>query len=287
MPKSNLLTSLVLAIMLLATQTRAILAAGALQAAEPVRGAVESITLETDTITGITTVTVTLVDQDELFQTVRVSIRTALVLGLVRLDGDGKPGANNSFLGQFIEIEPALVIPEREVDHHPVGNALATLFSNVPGVNYATIMAAHGQGIGFGVIAQALWLTARLEGDSGVFQVIVAARQSGDYTAFLLEDGTTPKNWDELRNAILDTSKKGNPGIMVAGPAKDKGKGDDKGNGDQGAHGNGDKEKEKDKQKDSNGNGNGAPGANGNNNGNDNGKDKEKNNNGNGNDKKN
>ena len=118
-------------------------------------------------------------------------------------------------------------------------------------------MAAHDKGTGFGVITQALWLTMKLNGDSEVFLTILDAKETGDYSAFLLDDGTTPENWGLLRKAILDSSnKKGSPGIV-----------------------NSNKDKNKDKNNNSDNNGNG----NGNNNGNENNQENDKDNNGNGN----
>ena len=69
-----------------------------------------------------------------------------------------------------VEIDPTTVIPDQQENQHPVGNALATFFSDIEGIDYDTIMAAHENGVGFGVIAQALWLTSELGGDAQVLQ---------------------------------------------------------------------------------------------------------------------
>ena len=40
------------------------------------------------------------------------------------------------------------------------------------------------------------------------FSAILDAKETGDYSAFILDDSTTPKNWGQLRKAILDSSDK-------------------------------------------------------------------------------
>ena len=168
MLKTKPLISLVLAITVLVAQAGAVLAAPALQDPAPITGTIQSITLGTDTTTGITIVLVNLLDVSGSLQTVRVSLETAITLGLVVLASDGSPVLNDLALG-WIEISPAIVLPDEEADQHPIGSALATFFSDIAGIDYGTIMAAHDQGFGFGVIAQALWLTTKLEGDADIF----------------------------------------------------------------------------------------------------------------------
>lgn len=243
MLKTKFLISLIVTMTILVAQVGAVSAAPALQGPDPITGAVQSITVEIDINTGITTVLVTVFGENDLSQTARVSLETAITLGLVTLDGDGKPVINHITLGQPIEVDPATMIPDQEVDQHPIGSALATFFSDITGLNYNQIMAAHKKGTGFGVIAQALWLTMKFEGDSEVFLAILDAKETGDYSAFILDDGTTPKNWGQLRKAILDSSdKKDNPGIMMSNKDKEK-ENDNRNNQDE----------EKNKDKDNNG----------------------------------
>lgn len=282
--KSKALLSLLLTITMLIMQTGASLAALALQEPDPIRGDVQTVTLATDTTTGVTIVTVTLVDKNEVFQTMRIPLKTAIVFGLVTLDGEGKAVINAALLGQSIELDPAVLIPEGGGNHHPIGNALASLFTSLPGIDYNAIMAVHNRGIGFGVITEALWLTKKLEGNSEVFRAILEARQSGDYTAFLLEDGTELKNWGQLRKAILDTGKKGNAEVILLHEDKENHL-EEKNNGNNDGNDSGnDNNREKNREKNNNGNGNGSG------QGNDGEKDKEKNketnNNAGGNDKK-
>jgi hypothetical protein len=208
--------SLILALLLFMTQVGWVYAAPAREGAPPITGLVGSITLVADTITGVTIVNVDITDSDQALQNIRVSLETAITLGLVVLNGDGKPEINRLALGRLIEIEPSMVIPSSGETQHPIGSALATFFSEIEGVDYETIMAAHNQGVGFGVIAQMLWLTIRLEGDAEVFEELVHAKQTGDFSAFMLEDGSTPLNWGQLMKAILDKDKKNSLGIVIS-----------------------------------------------------------------------
>jgi hypothetical protein len=253
---------LLMAFSLLLAQGARVFASSAGQNALPVSGVVQSLTLETDASTGVTTVIVDILKANDLSQPVRVSLETAFSLGLVVLDEDGKPGINHFALGKPVEIDPRNIIPDQPVDQHPIGSALATIFSNIPGMDYETIMIAHQQGIGFGVIAETLWLTTRLEGNSEVFEAILHAKQTGDYSAFTLEDGTIPKNWGQLRQLILDQKNE----LQVVTPHPDH-----TNNGNHGANGNG------------GGNGNGSNHRHGNRGGN--GGDNGGNGNGHGNDK--
>ncbi len=204
MNTTKILSSVILAVSLLAGQAEIVFAAPALQKSAPITGTVQSITLESDPNTGITTVIVEVTGHNTAVQSARVSQTTAIMIGLVTLDGDGKPVINKLALGKPIEIDPTTVIPNQQQDQNPIGSALATFFSNIPGLDYDTIMAAHEKGVGFGVISQALWLTKQLRGNVEDFQDLLLAKETGDYTAFALEDGTTPKSWGQLRKAVLD-----------------------------------------------------------------------------------
>ncbi len=263
MNKTKFFIGIILAVSVLIAQIGSVSAAPASQNSIPVIGTVQSITLETDPNTGVITVLVGVTDQNLSLQSVRMSLETASTLGLFVLDDDGNHVINNAALGESIEIDPTTVIPEEIETRHPVGNALAAFFSDIAGVDYDTIMAAHDQGIGFGVIAQALWLTLKLEGNAEVFQALLHAKEIGDYTNFAFDKNGTriiPKNWAELRKAIMAGEKMDNLGTIMS--AKDKShanKDDGNSNSDGNGHGNG-----KDKDKSNNGHGNNNGQGNGN-----------------------
>ena len=214
--KTKFSLSLVLALILFVTQVGRVFAAPALEDATPISGVVQSITLDADTITGVTIVSVDVVDNDQAVQNIRVSLESAIALGLVVLNEDGKPDINNLALGRPVEVEASIVIPSETKSQHPIGSALATFFSDIEGLDYETIMAAHEQGVGFGVIAQMLWLTTRLEGNAEIFEELIHAKQTGDFSAFILEDGSTPQNWGQLKKAILEKGKKNNLGVVIS-----------------------------------------------------------------------
>jgi hypothetical protein len=261
--------SLLLLFSLFSIQVGGVFAASIRENHAPVDGVIQSITLETDTITGVTIVSVDLMDANQSLQSVRVSLEAAIAQGLVVLNGDGKPDINNAALGQPIEFSPSALIPTQEENQHPIGSALATFFSDIDGLDYETIMAAHEQGVGFGVIAQSLWLTTKLEGNAETFETLIHAKQTGDYSAFILEDGSSPENWGQLKKAILTKGKNNSLGVVIStshNHGNGNGNGNENGgneNGNGGGNGNG------------NGNGNGHGGGNGNGNGKENGKSKE------------
>jgi len=252
MSRMKLLLGIVLTSIILMAQVGGVLAAPASQEATLISGAVQRITLESDPSTGVITVIVELVDINQHVQTVRISQETAVTLGLIDINGDGNPVLINQPLGKTIEIDPSTVISGQQESQHPIGSALATFFSDIEGIDYDTIMSAYEKdGVGFGVIAQALWLTSELEGNSQLFQDLLYAKEHNDYSAFsdFTEDGTTPKSWGQLRKALLN---KKSLGIVMSNQDN---------NGNQ-ANGNGNN-KDKDKNKDKNNNGSGNDSGNG------------------------
>ena len=239
MKNAKFLISLTLVFAVLVAQVSAVFAAPT-----AIAGIVQSVKIETNTNTAVTTVLLTVVEDGES-QTVRIALESAITLGIVILSGDGNPVINELILGQPVEIDPTNVVTDKQMDQHPVGSALATFFSDIIGLDYETIMAAHADGTGFGVIAQVLWLTRKLDGNADIFIAIIDAKKNKDFSAFVLEDGTSPQNWGQFKKAVMD-GRKSKPGIAVA----------DQGNNGSGNNGNGKDKKDKDdKQNNDNGNG--------------------------------
>jgi hypothetical protein len=195
----------------------------------PLSGEVQSVTLETDTTTDTTTVVVTLVDELDEVHTVRIGLQTAVELGLVALEQsyvvvDIPEGTVVEVTLESDEILEEITEEETEDETlHPVGSALSDFFSALLGVDYDTVMAYHEDGIGFGVIAQALWMTKSLEGDTAMLQVILDAKKSGDFSAVVLPDGSSPSNWGQFRQAVLKDNEeaKDNLGAIKSGKAVD------------------------------------------------------------------
>jgi hypothetical protein len=192
----------------------------------PLTGIVQSVELETDPETSvITAVVVTLVDELGVKQVVRISLKTAIDLGLVDLT---QAVVYIPEEGLEVKIELSDIIEEtddgaEDSPQHPVAEALSDFFSTLLGVNYGILMTYHEDGVGFGVIAQALWMTKSLEGDTELFQVILDAKKSGDYSLVTLPDGSTPTNWGQFRKAVYGDKEKAkdNLGYIKSGKAED------------------------------------------------------------------
>ena len=231
MRRSRVMPSLLLVLAMLVLQFGAVLAAPAAKTTGPITGTVESIIV--DTTTNPTTVLVTVKDSTGATQTVRLSMDDAVKLGLVTLDPtSGQPVANQNAIGTTVTIDPSTIIPDEGEKKHPVASALAEFFSDLSGVDYDTIMQYHEDGMGFGVIAQALWMTKALEGDSDTFAAILDAKRDHDFSAITLPDGSTPGNWGQFMKALLSGDRKQNLGAIMSGRA---GSGTDTA----GGHGNG------------------------------------------------
>jgi hypothetical protein len=102
---------------------------------------------------------------------------------------------------------------------HPVASALAEYFSRLGViVNYSMIMTEHEKGFGFGVIAQSLWLTLKINATDPTitFQMILAAKKDGNYSQFLPAGTTPPTNWGQFRKLILNGDKEKSLGIVMS-----------------------------------------------------------------------
>lgn len=215
----KILTSIILMLALVAMTAGTAFA----QEATEIAGTVQTVEFETNAETGETVVVVTLLDAMGETQTVKLSLETAASLGLITTDPvSGESTVAEGAIGSEVVIDPAVVIPDEEVveeeeeTQHPVGSALSEFFSTLFGVDYDTIMEQHENGVGFGVIAQALHLTSQVEGDTATFVALIEAKQSGDYSAITLADGSTPDNWGD----VVKSLKKGsNLGSVMSGRA--------------------------------------------------------------------
>ena len=214
--KIKLLAGVLLVFIFLTAQVGMAAAAPVTQDTILITGTVQSITTETDA-NGVTTVLVTLLDDQGATQAVRLSVETAVALGLVTLDlTNNEPFIDETQVGQTVEIDPTTVIPDEtpaEEAAHPIAALLAAFF----GEDATVVNEYHEDGFGFGVIAQALWLSKNLNGDASVAGLILEAKQSGDYSDFTLSDGSTPSNWGQFKKEVLQ--KKNNLGVIVSGQA--------------------------------------------------------------------
>jgi hypothetical protein len=185
------------------------------QETTPINGTIEGIVTETDA-NGVTTVLVTIVDDQGATQTFRLSLETAASLNLV---DPATLEVNQEQVGQPVTIDPTTVIPDEEPTEeadHPIAVLLASFFDVDPSV----VNGYHEDGFGFGVIAQAMWMSESLNGDASAAGLILEAKRSGDYSAFELPDGSSPTNWGQFKKAVMQKDKK-NLGIIVSGHADD------------------------------------------------------------------
>lgn len=247
MTKFRLMTTLALAFAFLFAQVGHVAAAPSAQDTTPITGTIDTIVLDTDA-NGVTTVVVTLTDG----QSYRLSVETAADLNLLVVDSNGQPvldpvtglpTVDASQIGQPIEIDPTTVIPD-EPDEEEAAHPIAILLGAFFGEDASVIEGFHSDGFGFGLIAQALWMSKNLTDDASMVEQILQAKQDGSGT-FTLSDGTeiTYNNWGQLRKALLE--KKQNLGQVILGHAdqdsstQEHGKGKGNGNGNGKGHGKG------------------------------------------------
>jgi hypothetical protein len=216
MLKTKYIVSILLAVTVMFAQVGLVAAAPATQGTTPITGTIQSITTETD-VNGITTVLVTLLDDLGATQTVRLSVDTAVALGLVTVDPvSNEVAVDETQVGQTVEIDPTTVIPDEPAPEEPV-HPIAALLAAFFGEEGSVVNGYHEDGFGFGVIAQALWMSKNLNDDASLAGLILEAKKSGDYSAFTLPDGSSPTNWGQFKKAVSE--KKNNLGVIVSGQA--------------------------------------------------------------------
>ncbi len=215
--KAKSLAGILLVLAILFAQVGTVFAAPAAQDTTPVTGTITNIQTEADS-NGVTTVLVTVKDDLGTTQTVRISVETAAALGLGTVDTTTNEFViDTSKIDQPVTIDPTTVIPD-EQPTEPV-NPVAAILASFFGVDAGTVNQYHEDGFGFGVIAQALWIAQGLNSDVSTAGLILEAKKTGDYSAFVLPDGSTPTNWGQFKNAALGKEKK-NLGIIVSGHAQ-------------------------------------------------------------------
>ena len=189
-------------------------------------------------------------NSDPQEQEVEISLAIAITLGFLP---EGTETCDETLLsGIGEEVNHTELMSGEEEAKHPVGAALASFFDFA---GYDTIMEAHEKGTGFGVIAQALWITSQLEGDADTFLAIVQAKKDGDFSGLTdyFEEDQIPTNWGQFKKVLQAKNKDGknNLGVVLSDKdnTKDKtnnGKGQEK---DKTNNGKG-QDKDKDKNKD-------------------------------------
>jgi len=244
MSKTKLITTFLLTLAVLLAQVGTAAAAPQVQDVTPITGIIQSITVGADA-DGNAVVLVALADEFGATQTVQFSLEEAQALSLISIDtATNEPIVNEELIGTSADFDPALAtIVEEPVEesNHPISVILAAFF----GEDASVIDAYHEDGYGFGVIAQAFWMSQNYGGDASLTSVILEAKKTGDYSAIELSDGSTPTNWGQFKKALSE--KKNNLGVVVSGKAE---KNTDSVTGEESTPGNG-----KNKEKSNNGKG--------------------------------
>jgi hypothetical protein len=208
--KLKFITTLPIVLALLIVQVGSVFAAPALQ-----EGFITGIVTELECGTDLENPTIIVtIDVEGKLQTMEIDLATAVALGLIAPDTECSAEALVDAIGTEVSIDPSTILPANEDSPHPIGAALSLFFSDI--TDYETIMSAHEDGTGFGVLAQALWLTMNLEGDSETLLAIIQAKKNKDFSAFVLEDGSTPQNWGQFKKAVLNDNKKANLGVVMS-----------------------------------------------------------------------
>ena len=229
--KFRSLAGLLLIVTVLFAQVGTVFAAPPAQETTPITGTVTALDEETDSSGATTAVLVTL----DTGTTYRISVDTAVALGLATVD----PTTNEVTLTDLsqatepviVTIDPTLVIPDDEPTEpvHPISALLAGFFfPDDPTMAGITDSFHNGdneaeQVFGFGVIAQALWMSQSPDGNADVelTGLILEAKQSGEYSA--LSDyfdfgDSVPTNWGQFKKELSE--KKNNLGSIVSGHAE-------------------------------------------------------------------
>ena len=104
---------------------------------------------------------------------------------------------------------------------HPVASALAEFFNDLLNLEDGAIMSYHEDGMGFGTIAQACWISFLANNDDGLLDQIIQAKKGEiEFSSITLPDGTTAKNWGQFKKAALGNEKaKNNLGAIMSGRA--------------------------------------------------------------------
>lgn len=224
MSNTKLFASVLLVLAVLFTQVGNVAAAPQVQETTPPQ--ITEITTEPDE-SDVTTVLVTLLLEDQTTQTVRISLEYAVHLGLV--DPETQQPVLPEDVPEGTIIDPSEVmeeLPEEEPSEesvHPIAWLLGEFFQEDPSV----IDGYHEDGFGFGVIAQALWISSNItkseteSGNAALAAEILQAKEDKDFQAFFdahpeyFGDDTAPANWGQFKKALQE--KKNNLGVVVSG----------------------------------------------------------------------
>ena len=222
---TKLLAGALLIIAVLFAQVGNVAAAPQLQdgTTTTITGTIKSIETQLDG-NGETIVLVT-VEGEEGTQTISLTAQEAADNLLFNLDTRELLVAE----GDEVElvVDPNDVAPAEEVteeDVHPIAWILAEFFDE----DASVVNEYHEDGFGFGVIAQAMWMSRNITGtedetgDASLAWDILQAKQEKDFQTFFDDheeyfvdlEGDVPTNWGQFKKSLLE--KKNNLGVIVS-----------------------------------------------------------------------
>jgi hypothetical protein len=184
---------------------------------ELANGTLKSLVFVTDPGTKITTLAVVVTEVPAVVPPavatpvdvpVSLDLEQAVALKLIFPDA--------TIVGTAIVIDPTLII--KSITLVKGTAALDTYFGTALGLTGDELAAYKAAGFGYGEIAQACWMAYNLGGDATLLNTILTAKQSGDFSTIVLPDGSSPKNWGQLRRAVL-TDPHQNLGQIMSGHA--------------------------------------------------------------------
>ena len=226
MSKTKILAGILLVAALLFAQAGTVFAAPQTQDGS-ITGKVTALECGTDSA-GNTVILVTLEDTEGVSQTVSIDLVTADSLGLVTLGEGDLPDCSAEAFAAILDAAPeeglvVTITPDEEPveeSNHPISVLLAAFFE----VDASVIDDYHDDGFGFGVIAQSLWMSQNLGGDTSLTEDILLAKQDKNFETFfenhpeyLTEGEAVPTNWGQFKKAVSD--KKNNLGVVISGQA--------------------------------------------------------------------
>jgi hypothetical protein len=221
--KTKFVATLLIVLAVLFGQVGGVLAAPVAQETTPIEGTVTAIS--TETVDGVTTVLVT-VENVMGTQTYRLSVEDADALDLVTVDtATNTVTVDDTKVNQPISFDPALVIDDEEaVDEEPF-NPVAGMLASFFNVSNTEINDMHEAGSGFGLIAQALWMSKDLteseNGDPILAGCILDAKKGivAYDKCFVFGDEPIPTNWGQFKQSLKENKDKHNLGVIMSGHA--------------------------------------------------------------------
>lgn len=267
---TKLLSSILLVLAVLFAQIGNVAAAPPLQEGTTTTISGKITNIETKTDENDQTIVLVTVEGMTGTQTASLSPQEAADLGLFDLN----TGQLLAKEGDSVElvVNPNSIVPAEDTtapDVHIISKLLADFFFKGDPEMAKLIDSYHtgdndaNQVFGFGVIAQALWMSKSFS-ESGTANadlagLILQAKKDGDYSQLsqYFKDGAAPSNWGQLKKALRDHKEKQNLGVIISGHANSdqedgintQDNGTNKDNGNNKDHGKG---KGKDKQKNPN-----------------------------------